>query len=110
VTTRPRPRRSPRRPAWTIFLAQATPEDRLRQIRDEQAKGKLVAMCGNGTNDAPAVAQADVGVAMNTGPHAGGAQAAAHGARSADDGLDCNDGAKYFAIIPAIFLAFYPQL
>src|SRR5579885_3344024 len=49
------------------FLAQATPEDKLRLIRDEQAKGKLVAMCGDGTNDAPALAQSDVGVAMNTG-------------------------------------------
>ena len=49
------------------FLAQATPEDKLRLIRDEQGKGKLVAMCGDGTNDAPASAQADVGVAMNTG-------------------------------------------
>ena len=49
------------------FLAQATPEEKLRLIRAEQAKGKLVAMCGDGTNDAPALAQADVGVAMNTG-------------------------------------------
>ena len=49
------------------FLAQATPEAKLRLIREEQAKGKLVAMCGDGTNDAPALAQADVGVAMNTG-------------------------------------------
>ena len=49
------------------FLAQATPEAKLRLIRDEQAQGKLVAMCGDGTNDAPALAQADVGVAMNTG-------------------------------------------
>src|SRR6185312_6583974 len=49
------------------FLAQATPENKLQLIRNEQAKGKLVAMCGDGTNDAPALAQADVGVAMNTG-------------------------------------------
>ena len=113
------------------FLAQATPEHKLKLIRDEQAKGKLVAMCGDGTNDAPALAQADVGVAMNTGTQA---------AREAGNMVDldsnptklievveigkqllmtrgalttfsiANDVAKYFAIIPAMFVAFYPQL
>jgi K+-transporting ATPase ATPase B chain len=113
------------------FLAQATPEAKLKLIRDEQAKGKLVAMCGDGTNDAPALAQADVGVAMNTGTMA---------AREAGNMVDLdsdptklieiveigkqllmtrgalttfsisNDVAKYFAIIPAMFVAFYPQL
>jgi potassium-transporting ATPase ATP-binding subunit len=113
------------------FLAQATPEEKLKLIRQEQAKGKLVAMCGDGTNDAPALAQADVGVAMNTGTQA---------AREAGNMVDldsnptklieiveigkqllmtrgslttfsiANDVAKYFAIIPAMFVAFYPQL
>ena len=113
------------------FLAQATPEEKLKLIRAEQAKGKLVAMCGDGTNDAPALAQADVGVAMNAGTQA---------AREAGNMVDldsnptklieiveigkqllmtrgalttfsiANDVAKYFAIIPAMFLAFYPQL
>ncbi|KXF75580.1 potassium-transporting ATPase subunit B [Paramesorhizobium deserti] len=113
------------------FLAQATPEDKLRLIRDEQARGKLVAMCGDGTNDAPALAQSDVGVAMNTGTVA---------AREAGNMIDldsdptklieiveigkqllmtrgslttfsiANDVAKYFAIIPAMFVTLYPPL
>ncbi len=113
------------------FLAQATPEDKLKLIRAEQDKGKLVAMCGDGTNAAPALAQAEVGVAMNTGTQA---------AREAGNMIDldsnptklieiveigkqllmtrgalttfsiANDVAKYFAIIPAMFVAFYPQL
>jgi K+-transporting ATPase ATPase B chain len=121
----------PPKPASTTFLAQATPENKLTLIREEQAKGKLVAMCGDGTNDAPALAQADVGVAMNTGTVA---------AREAGNMVDldsdptklieiveigkqllmtrgalttfsiANDIAKYFAIIPAMFLTLYPQL
>jgi K+-transporting ATPase ATPase B chain len=113
------------------FLAQATPETKLKLIRDEQAKGKLVAMCGDGTNDAPALAQADVGVAMHTGT-----QAAREAGNMVDLDSDptklieivgigkqllmtrgalttfsiANDVAKYFAIIPAMFAAFYPQL
>ena len=113
------------------FIAQATPEDKLRYIRGEQMQGRLIAMCGDGTNDAPALAQADVGVCMQTGTQA---------AREAGNMIDldsdptklievveigkqllmtrgalttfsiANDVAKYFAIIPAIFLAFYPQL
>jgi K+-transporting ATPase ATPase B chain len=113
------------------FLAQATPEAKLKLLRDEQAQGKLVAMCGDGTNDAPALAQADVGVAMNTGTMA---------AREAGNMVDldsdptklieiveigkqllmtrgalttfsiANDVAKYFAMIPAMFAVFYPQL
>jgi len=113
------------------FLAQATPEQKLDYIRNEQKGGRLIAMCGDGTNDAPALAQADVGVAMQTGTQA------AHEAGNMVD-LDssptklieiveigkqilmtrgslttfsiANDVAKYFAIIPALFVATYPQL
>jgi K+-transporting ATPase ATPase B chain len=113
------------------FMAQATPEQKLKRIRDEQANGHLVAMTGDGTNDAPALAQADVGVAMNTGTQA---------AREAGNMVDldsnptklldiveigkqmlitrgslttfsiANDVAKYFAIIPAMLMATFPAI
>ncbi len=113
------------------FLAEATPEAKLRLIREEQAKGKLVAMTGDGTNDAPALAQADVGICMNTGTQA---------AKEAGNMIDldsnptkllevveigkqllmtrgclttfsiANDVAKYFAILPALFVVAFPEI
>ena len=113
------------------FMAEATPEMKLKLIREEQAKGKLVAMTGDGTNDAPALAQADVAIAMNSGTQA---------AREAGNMVDldsnptkllevvevgkqllmtrgclttfsiANDVAKYFAILPALFMAVFPEI
>ena len=124
-------RRSPTRPGVDDFLAEATPEDKMALIRKEQEGGRLVAMTGDGTNDAPALAQADVGVAMNTGTSA---------AKEAGNMVDldsdptklieiveigkqllitrgalttfsiANDLAKYFAILPAMFVVLYPPL
>jgi K+-transporting ATPase ATPase B chain len=113
------------------FLAEATPEAKMRLIKEEQGKGKLVAMTGDGTNDAPALAQADVGVAMNSGT-----QAAKEAGNMVD--LDsnptklleivevgkqllmtrgtlttfsiANDVAKYFAILPALFMGVFPEI
>jgi K+-transporting ATPase ATPase B chain len=87
------------------FLAQATPKDKMDLIRREQGQGKLVAMTGDGTNDAPALAQADVGVAMNTGT-----QAAKEAGNMVDLDSIANDVAKYFAIIPAMFAGTFPVL
>ena len=113
------------------FVAEAKPEDKIRIIREEQAQGRLVAMTGDGTNDAPALAQSDVGLAMNSGT-----SAAKEAANMVDLDSDptklleviaigkqllitrgsittfsiANDLAKYFAILPAMFVAIFPEI
>ena len=131
MTTPARRARSPHEAGVDDFLAEATPERKLALIREQQARGRIVAMTGDGTNDAPALAQADVGLAMNTGT-----QAAREAGNMVDLDSDptklieivevgkqllitrgalttfsiANDVAKYFAILPAIFAATYASV